>query len=60
MRLEIIIDRKHQIPTATMEALRQELLKQRAGSMGERRELDAGSRRRRGLIRGWLSICLSW
>ena len=28
MRLEIIIDRKHQIPTATMEALRQELLKQ--------------------------------
>ena len=32
MRLEIIIDRKHQIPTATMEALRQELLKQ----LGER------------------------
>lgn len=28
MRLEIIIDRKHQIPTSTMEALRQELLKQ--------------------------------
>ena len=28
MRLEIIIGRKHQIPTATMEALRQELLKQ--------------------------------
>ena len=27
MRLEIIIDRKHQIPTSTMEALRQELLK---------------------------------
>ncbi|MGL4506773.1 MAG: DinI family protein, partial [Aeromonas sobria] len=26
MRLEIIIDRKHQIPTLTMEALRQELL----------------------------------
>ena len=32
MRLEIIIDRKHQIPTSTMEALRQELLKQ----LGER------------------------
>ena len=28
MRLEIIIDKKHQIPTTTMEALRQELLKQ--------------------------------
>ena len=28
MRLEIIIDKKHQIPTSTMEALRQELLKQ--------------------------------
>ena len=28
MRLEIIIDRKHQIPTTTMEALRQALLKQ--------------------------------
>jgi len=28
MRLEIIIDKKHQVPTSTMEALRQELLKQ--------------------------------
>ena len=28
MRLEIIIDKKHQNPTSTMEALRQELLKQ--------------------------------
>ncbi|PJG58390.1 DinI family protein [Aeromonas cavernicola] len=28
MRLEIIIDKKHQIPTSTMEALRQALLKQ--------------------------------
>ncbi|MCZ4263388.1 DinI family protein, partial [Limimaricola sp. G21655-S1] len=28
MRLEIIIDSKQQIPTSTMEALRQELLKQ--------------------------------
>ncbi|HCT5130527.1 TPA: DinI family protein [Aeromonas hydrophila] len=28
MRLEIIIDKKHQVATSTMEALRQELLKQ--------------------------------
>ncbi len=28
MRLEIIIDKKHQVPTSTMEALGQELLNQ--------------------------------
>ncbi len=32
MRLEIIIDKKHQVATSTMEALRQELLKQLARS----------------------------